>query len=93
MAINLKKNNFKNRVTATAFLEWYFSERSDFERAGELMYDALMNGGSFSITAYGLFKTCGYIPEYICENVPILNQVDYKYTEYSSDEVAFIDNF
>ncbi len=89
MAINLKKTDFKNRVTATAFLEWYFSDRSDFERAGELLYESLMNGGSFSITAYELFKSCGYIPQYICEDV----KDDCDYTiEYSTDEVAFIDN-
>jgi hypothetical protein len=89
MALNLKKNNFKNLVTATAFLEWYFSERSDYERAGELMLDALMNGGSFSITAYELFKSCGYIPQYICEDV----KDDCDYTiEYTPEEVAFIDN-
>ena len=90
MAINLKKNNFKNRVTATAFLEWYFSERSDYERAGELMLDALMNGGSFSITAYELFTSCGYIPQYICEEVPVLNQLGHEYIEYTPNEVDFI---
>jgi hypothetical protein len=88
MAINLKKTDFKNRVTATAFLEWYFSDRSDYERAGELLYESLINGGSFSITAYQLFKSCGYIPQLICEEV---KDCDYV-IEYTPEEVAFINN-
>ena len=49
-------------------------------------------GPSFFSMSYEfdeLFKSCGYIPQYICEDV----KDDCDYTiEYTPEEVAFIDN-
>jgi hypothetical protein len=80
--INLKKN-YKNRVTASSFLEWYLETTDDYVYLGEKVKESLLKEGSFNISARMLFDECGYIPQHICED-------DDGDNEYDPSEVCFI---
>lgn len=80
--INLMKG-YKNQVTASRFLAWYFSEVEMAESFGRMAITSLKKEGSFNISARMLFDDCGYIPQYICEN----KNGD---AEYTPSEVVFI---
>ena len=82
---------YKNKVSASAFLEWYFDDdQSQFEANN--MVAELMNSGTFTITVRELFDRCGYIPQHICYDCPPPDQVDYTYEDYQPEEVEFIDD-
>ena len=86
-----KQYQIKNKVSASAFLEWYFDDETpQFEACN--MVDALMSTGQYSITARELFNRCGYIPQHICYDCPPLDQINYTYAEYLPSEVEFIDD-
>lgn len=74
---------FKNRVTASNFLAWYFSDSDMVEDMGNRVVESLMATGSCDLSARGLFDECGYIPQYICEDSKGDN-------EYDPSEVCFI---
>lgn len=57
----------KNKVTKSAFLNWYFSDQDDYSSAMNGLLDSLLNEGRFTITTQELFDSCGFIPQYICE--------------------------
>ena len=78
--LNLKKG-FKNEVTASAFLNWYFSETIDAHDIGYRVIESLKSDGVFSISARQLFDECGYIPKYICIDNTDAEGVDYDPTE------------
>jgi hypothetical protein len=73
----------KNKVTATAFLKWYFSERQDTYDIGKRVIESLMNEGVFFISELILFENCGYIPQHICEDKN-------GNEEYNPSDVEFI---
>lgn len=77
---------FKNRVTASSFLQWYFSNSentNDAESIGNRAIASLNCEGSFNISVRILFDECGYIPQHICEDADGDN-------EYDPSEVCFI---
>jgi len=78
------KKQFKNKVTSTSFITWYFSDSDDVENLGNRAIESLLNNGSFSISAKDLFDECGYIPQHICEK-----DGD---GEYDPKEVEFIND-
>ena len=83
--------NYKNKVSASAFLEWYFDDdTSRFET--DNMISQLSNDGTFTITIRELFDKCGYIPQHICYDCPPPDQVNYTYEDYQPEEVEFIDD-
>lgn len=77
------EKQFKNWVTASSFLEWYFSDEEMLESFASMGIDALIKEGSFNISARILFDNCGYIPQFICEDSNGDN-------EYDPSEVCFI---
>jgi hypothetical protein len=72
----------KNKVTKSAFLDWYFSDSEDIESLGERAYQGLMYDDEFHITTRDLFNECGYIPQHIC--------VKKGNAEYDPSEVELI---
>ena len=76
---------FKNKITKTAFLDWYFSESDDIYTFGNRCIDMLRDDGIKAYTVEMLFNECGYIPEYICVD----NEND-SGVEYHPSEVEFI---
>jgi hypothetical protein len=80
--INLKKN-YKNSVTASSFLQWYFSESDDVTNLGDMALKSLEKEGTFNISVRMLFDTCGFIPQFICED-------DDGDNEYEPSQVCFI---
>ena len=75
----------KNKVTISAFLDWYFSIVTDASDFGFTAIQSLKDDGSFSTSVYKLFFDCGYIPQYICED----KSGD---AEYDPFEVMLINN-
>jgi hypothetical protein len=74
---------FKNHVTASRFLAWYFSDSEDAESIGNRAIASLNWEGSFNISVRILFDECGYIPQHICEDADGDN-------EYDPSQVCFI---
>lgn len=74
---------FKNQVTASSFLAWYFSDSDDAKSIGNRVIASLNHDGSFEISVRELFDTCGFIPQHICEDADGDN-------EYDPSEVCFI---
>ena len=58
----------KNKVTESAFLNWYFSDSDDVKWLGERAMESLLREGKFKISVEMLFDDCGFIPQYICED-------------------------
>lgn len=73
----------RNKVTSSAFLNWYFSDSSDIETLGQRAVSNLFDYGAFFITPLDLFIECGYIPQSICVDSD-------GNEEYSPSEVEFI---
>ena len=76
----------KNKVTASRFLAWYFSDGDTIENLGQRCLDMIKDEGLVVLSARQLFDECGYIPNHICEEF---------YDEdgsvgYSPEEVEFI---
>jgi hypothetical protein len=63
--INLMKG-YKNKVKASDFLEWYFSDSDDALKFGNRVIEALQCDGTFTIDVQTLYDQCGYIPQHIC---------------------------
>lgn len=78
----------KGSVTASAFIEWYFSDESDYKDLGRDVAYALKESGYYNMTVKRLFDSCGYIPEHICTTFVNVND-DY---EYEPNDLIFIDD-
>lgn len=78
------KTKFKNKVTLTSFINWYFSDSDDVKNLGNRAIENLLTDGFFRISAMDLFNECGYIPQHICE----VTGDD----EYEPNEVEFIND-
>jgi hypothetical protein len=72
-----------NSVTASSFLDWYFTDEDDTITIGNRAIDELKDTGTFTISVEQLFDECGYIPQEKCEN----NDGD---NEYDPSEVKLI---
>jgi hypothetical protein len=75
----------KNQVLASKFLEWYFSSDSDVENIGMQVVSDLRVFGKVRITAKELFDSCGYIPQFICENADGNDEYDPFDLEFIQD--------
>lgn len=80
----------KGSVTASAFIEWYFSDESDYRDLGRDVVFNLKTNGYFNITVKELFDSCGYIPEHICESFNKVYEEDF--IEYEPNDLIFIDD-
>ncbi len=78
----------KGSVTASSFIEWYFSDEDDTLNIGREVIANLKSAGSHTVTVKGLFDTCGYIPEHICTTFA---NVDDDY-EFETNDLIFIDD-
>lgn len=65
--INLMKG-YKNKVKASDFLAWYFSDSDDAESIGNRVIESLQCDGTFTIDVQTLYDECGYIPQHVCVN-------------------------
>lgn len=78
-----------NSVTASRFLNWYFSDSDMVESFGQRAVEMLESEGFVNISARQLFEECGYIPQHICEDL----DVDWDDArEYSPEEIEFIND-
>jgi hypothetical protein len=80
----------KGSIKASDFIEWYFSDEDDTLNIGREVIDNLKSTGSHTVTAKGLFDTCGYIPEHKCTIFEGLNE-DENY-EFETNDLIFIDD-
>ncbi len=76
---------FKNKVTASKFLNWYFSSSDDVKAFGGRAIKMMLDEGFVNISARQLFDGAGYIPSFICEG----EEMD---AEYDPTEVEFIND-
>jgi hypothetical protein len=70
------ETTFLNKVKASRFLSWYFSNSSDAETIGYDVISALKEVGEYTIDVNDLFDCCGYIPGHIC--VDAKNDIEYE---------------
>ena len=75
-----------NKVKASKFLDWYFSESDDYIAFGMKSAMELFENGKTSVSVVDIFNDCGYIPSYICE------QKDDKVKEYLPIDLLFEDD-
>ena len=78
-------NTKLNSVTASRFLDWYFSDSSEIRDFGNAMLEQLQTFGDAKISAEQLFEGCGYIPQFICEDSD-------GNEEYSPSDIEFIND-
>ncbi len=78
------EQQFKNEVTKSKFIKWYFADQDTIKGFGYLCKESLIREGFFNISARMLFEECAYIPGHICENVTA--------DEYDISEVLFIED-
>ena len=55
------------QLKKSRFIDWYFADpetRIDF---GNNAISELKHFGTLDVTTQGLFDTCGYIPQWLCE--------------------------
>jgi hypothetical protein len=64
----IRTSKMKNKVKASDFLEWYFSDSEDAESIGNRAIESLECDGTFTIDVQTLYDECGYIPQHICVN-------------------------
>lgn len=79
----------KNKVTASAFLNWYFSDKDEVYDFGKRCIRMLNNHGIVNIDVKILFDECVYIPDYICEDFDGDYGAD---NEYAPQELEFIND-
>lgn len=78
-----------NRVKASKFLDWRFSDASEIRDFGSSMIEQLETFGTADISVEQLFDGCGYIPHCICEDW----DGDWENEqEYSPEDVEFIND-
>jgi hypothetical protein len=76
----------KPTINKETFLEWYFDYDTK-KSVGFDLVDELIQNGSISRSVEDIFKQCGYIPAYLCENVT----EEQKEEEFEPSEVTLID--
>jgi hypothetical protein len=76
-----------NSVTASKFLNWYFSDSDMVKDFGRECVNMIETFGIVNISARQLFEGCGYIPQSICEDYDGVYEV-----EYEPSDVEFIDD-
>jgi DNA-directed RNA polymerase specialized sigma54-like protein len=74
-----------NSVTASSFLDWYFTDEDDTITIGNRAIDELNDTGTFTISVEQLFDECGYIPQEKCENNDGDNEYDPSQIELIND--------
>jgi hypothetical protein len=57
----------KFKLTKERFINWYFSDNDTRIDFGNNAISELEQFGKLNVTIKGLFDTCGYIPQWICE--------------------------
>ncbi len=85
------ETNFKNKVTKSAFLNWYFSDADDIKTIRHRVIGGLKDDGTITLSVDELFNEAGYIPQHICE----VDGADKDYLsedEYHPSEVELIDD-
>lgn len=80
-----------NKVKASKFLLWYFSDKDELSYYGAKLVMGLKERGEFKVKAMDVFKECGFIPKHICENYDEYNEVD-NFVEYDPSEVEFVND-
>jgi hypothetical protein len=85
------KQEFKNMVLASAFLQWYL-DKDAIRTLGHMVSSGLESDGKFSISAEELYDQCGDIPKSICVDKMDGDDIDYK-VEYFPSEVKLILDF
>lgn len=75
-----------NKVRASKFLNWYFSESDDYVTFGMKSVLSLFEHGNISLSIVDIFNDCGYIPSDICE------QKDDKVKQYLPIDLLFEDD-
>jgi hypothetical protein len=75
-----------NKVKASKFLNWYFSELDDYSTFGMKSVLSLSEHGILSLSIVDIFNDCGYIPTSICE------YKDSDKYEYLPSELLFEDD-
>ena len=66
----------KFKVTKERFLNWYFGDPESRINFGNNAIEELESFGKVTVTIQGLFDTCGYIPQWICEDQSIHDDDD-----------------
>jgi hypothetical protein len=85
------ETNFKNKVTKSAFLNWYFSDADDINTIGNRVIKGLKADGTITLSVDELFNEAGYIPQHICE-VDGAEKDYLSEDEYHPSEVELIDD-
>jgi hypothetical protein len=85
------ETNFKNKVTKSAFLNWYFSDADDIKTIGYRVMEGLKADGTITLSVDELFNEAGYIPQHICE-VDGAEKDYLSQDEYQPSEVELIDD-
>ena len=80
----------KGSVTASSFLEFYFSNEDDTLNIGREIIANLKSAGTHTVTVKSLFDSCGYIPEHICESFNEVHEEDF--IEYEPNDLIFVDD-
>jgi len=68
------ENKFK--LKKERFINWYFSDNDTRIDFGNNAISELEQFGKLNVTIKGLFDTCGYIPQWICEGQSINDEDD-----------------
>jgi hypothetical protein len=85
------ETNFKNKVTKSAFLNWYFSDNADIKSIAQRVINGLNDYGTITLSVDELFNEAGYIPQHICE-VDGAEKDYLSQDEYHPSEVELIDD-
>ena len=85
------ETNFKNKVTKSAFLNWYFSYADDIKTIGHRVIEGLKDDGTITLSVDELFNEAAYIPQHICE-VDGAEKDYLSEDEYQPSEVELIDD-
>ena len=85
----METTKFKNQVTASKFLNWYFSDASEIREFSQAMIEQLETFGDAKIDVKQLFDGCGYNPQLICEDWD--GDMENE-QEYSPEEIEFIND-
>lgn len=74
-----------NSVNSSRFLDWYFSDCDDINDWASNVIAELSYSGKVTLCIQSLFDSCGYIPQYIC------NDLDGD-AEYTPNQIELILN-
>jgi hypothetical protein len=80
----------KGKVTASKFLEWFYSDSEDYLHAGESLVFNMKTNGYYKSTVKEIFDSSGYIPAHICTDLS--EEIDDDDHEFESEELEFIDD-